>query len=480
MKNSAYSLKRWIFLFFFLIFVVALGSVIVDNREKTQGDAFVVFTFVINIILFVWQLVLAVKKHAFGLDFMFWFFQLFFFGYAPLLQYFTGTSMWGINQTADEIVLANFHILIWSTCYLLGRTFFLVPTKKAIKKNETRQLSRELYIRTDVLNILVFISVLITMYFLGTIGFRNMLFRSTNVNEDLNTMQSLLSDHILKNTVVFTFALSAVLTLQTKKLNLGVLISGMCFLLCCFPTGISRNMMAGFYGGLVIITLFKQISKGRWFAGAIIMSLVILFPAMDVFRNFDDFQRGNGMQLFLREIERTYITGDYDAYSILIAITRYVKQFGCSYGKQLLGVAFFFVPRSIWPAKPEGTGHTIAKKFLSNDFTNVSCPLVAEGYINFGLVGVVIFAILTGIICRKMDEKYWETANELSYIRIIYPICIFQFFFLLRGDMMSGGAYLIGRIVVGFLVCGIVVGQKKSSANKYKGKYLKSGVKHDS
>ena len=65
--------------------------------------------------------------------------------------------------------------------------------------------------------------------------------------------------------------------------------------------------------------------------------------------------------------------------------------------------------------------------------------------------------MVTGAITSWADKKYWTMNDRLSKERIVYPFLIIQFFFLLRGDMMSGGAYLIARMVMGLAIYYFVV-----------------------
>ena len=116
----------------------------------------------------------------------------------------------------------------------------------------------------------------------------------------------------------------------------------------------------------------------------------------------------------------------------------------------------FFVPRAIWAAKPLGTGSTVFIA-LHPEFTNVSAPLLAEGFMDFGVFGVVVYAVVAGAITAWADKKYWESNNPLSKERVVYPFLMFQFFFLLRGDLMSGGAYLMARLVMGLAIYYFVV-----------------------
>ena len=60
---------------------------------------------------------------------------------------------------------------------------------------------------------------------------------------------------------------------------------------------------------------------------------------------------------------------------------------GMQWGRQLLGALLFFVPSAVWSGKPLASGIFIANYLIANYsmwFTNLSAPLIAEGYLDFG------------------------------------------------------------------------------------------------
>ena len=76
---------------------------------------------------------------------------------------------------------------------------------------------------------------------------------------------------------------------------------------------------------------------------------------------------------------------DFDAYSLFARTIEYVQQASITFGKQLLGTIFFIIPRALWQGKPEHSG-VIVSAAQGQEFTNLSCPIMAEGYINFGFL----------------------------------------------------------------------------------------------
>lgn len=534
-KNAGF---RRIFICAMAITLVLVGLMIVFSRQAVQGNVLIILSCTVNIILFFVQLLRAIKKHPFSFDMMFWLFNLFFFGYVPLLQHLTNVYTWDLVPSYEEVLKTNFLILMWSFFYLAGRNYLkyrYLPT--ALKKvlgavsaksrellenaaflfqkcglsdlgerigaffdiirqktaagatalckrfadwiksrcgkthskwvdkliataSQIRQRSQRRSARMKAMDRLLTLAVLFLFCHIGLIGFGNLFARATAEMPTSNTTLYLLLTHGMKNTILFAAVLFVIRLKQIGRLDLRGVTAMVCLLLCCFPTAMARNMMASFYAGLLIITWDKT-RKGRWFSFAIVCGLILVFPAVEIFRYPERFRTTNIFSLLASSFSTTYLGGHYDAHQMFISVQRYVGEFGISWGKQLLGALLFFVPRAVWPEKALGTGHTVITALEQFQFTNVSAPLVAEGYVNFGFVGVILFAVVAGVLCRVLDERYWTNKNRLSLVRIVYPFSMFQFFFLLRGDMMSGWAYLCGQVLVGAVIYWLVIHRTK-------------------
>jgi hypothetical protein len=79
-------------------------------------------------------------------------------------------------------------------------------------------------------------------------------------------------------------------------------------------------------------------------------------------------------------------------------------------GKSYIGALAAAIPRSLWEGKPRGAGSLYAQRFLGQPMQGVSIPVspVAEAYWNFGVPGVVIMFLLTGILLRRVFEFFWR------------------------------------------------------------------------
>jgi hypothetical protein len=143
------------------------------------------------------------------------------------------------------------------------------------------------------------------------------------------------------------------------------------------------------------------------------------------------------------------IDGNFDAFQMLGLISQYADRVGYSFGRQVLLPLFFWVPRSIWPGKPIGTPDIVADSL--NFFSlNVGSPLWAEGYINFGILGLVLMLGIFGVTARISDDFLTRTSRQAGPM---FPTIASSFFaantiILLRGDLTTGTMYL--QMVLGF------------------------------
>ena len=94
--------------------------------------------------------------------------------------------------------------------------------------------------------------------------------------------------------------------------------------------------------------------------------------------------------------------------------------------------------------------------------------MVAEPYIDFGVMGVIVFAVISGIVVAKIDASFWNKGFEKSNagIKIGYIYFAAYFMFLLRGSMQSTFSYLVAYFVMLFFVVG--TGKYLARLNEHK------------
>lgn len=247
-----------------------------------------------------------------------------------------------------------------------------------------------------------------------------------------NVINDLIIEKFIRVIPCVGFIIS-LLSRMTKKTKFILFII---FLFDLFPTGIARNAVA-MYWLPVFLFIFRNFFKRKHlFIAAMLFGILIVFPFFDNFRYYDG--------SITLKFDLNYLNSmNFDASQEYMSV---IKKDLITYGHQLLGVIFFFVPRSIWSSKPDGSGAYLAS--FDGSFFNISMPFWGEGYINFGWFGVFIFTIILAYYCAKLDKLYWNFDNPYNNpFSGIYYIILGALLFILRGDLMSSIAYTASAVI---------------------------------
>lgn len=403
--------------------------------ELKNNNLSVILTFILNSFVSIYFLIFL-NKNDYSFDKLFWIFNLFFLSLLPFVQYIFNRQPWsGMtgNFNNDIYFYTNILISLWFVSYIFGYQ----SKKRKIVLNTTKY---------DIKNLSSF--GLIFIYFLTILFiFITYLMSSNNDQETLQSIK-LLSMAIIKGITAFGLLL---LVNHYRLKHSNILLISLIFLLILYFLfairigGGGRHYLAVVLFGL-FFTYFKKLGNQIYFIFMMIIGLIV-FPFIGQIR------LSKGIQDIKLDINVLSVvaSGDFDAYTMFMNIIRYVQIYSYEYGMQLLGAIFFFVPRSIWIDKPVGTGYHVAESF-NFFFKNLSAPLIAESYINFGILGIIVFGYIIGKIVKTVDISYWYNIdnNENNYLYFAYPFIMMFFFFMLRGDLLSSYAYIFGFIISTF------------------------------
>jgi hypothetical protein len=137
-------------------------------------------------------------------------------------------------------------------------------------------------------------------------------------------------------------------------------------------------------------------------------------------------------------------SSDVDALGMLTLCVKWTELHGHRWGLQTLGALLFWFPRQLWPDKPIGTG-TMVTEGLGFEFTNLSPPIVAQGYVDIGFVGVALMSVAVGWLFSRIDLTYFAHGNPRRrprrVIDLMYPFWVASVVFVTRGDMMAAAAH---------------------------------------
>jgi len=438
-----FKLENIIYTYIFICIIILGTFVIIFNVDIKNYNIIVILTFIVNGIIILIELSKS-SELGYSLKEIFCLFMFIFMFISPLVQYlYSKFPWWNTDLITSEIVAyANFMIMIFMLLYLCTYKLTMDILKyKRIKYKSSINIKRSM-------NLFFIATVLCSSFIILKTGFSNLFSRATNIPRVESSTFSLIVSNTFRAVPVLYVALNL---LYIKKNNIiykktQFIIGALLMILVNFPTATARFWMASVYLGLLLI-IKRKFKNPHLFKTIIIIGILIIFPAINIFR-YNNFLDAIKQGLYIPNPSDAFLVGDFDSYSMLARTISYVDTYGISWGHQLLGNILFFIPRKIWPTKPIGSGAMIATQ-MGWSFTNVSCPFIGEGYINFGIIGVVLFAIILGRLTALFDKNYNEycfTKEKITYIELVYPFSIGFLFFILRGDLLSSLSYFIGFI----------------------------------
>ncbi|MFP4844591.1 O-antigen polysaccharide polymerase Wzy [Winogradskyella sp. PE311] len=228
-----------------------------------------------------------------------------------------------------------------------------------------------------------------------------------------------------------------------------------------------RNALGPIYITLIFLFYPKLINSNSKFFFFLFLSMIVAFPLISTITHLDASLEETiaNPEIFFKllvesgSISTTFNSLHYDAYSNILATVEYTQFNGFSFGYLLLGSGLFFVPRSLWASKPITTGKEVGSyliethSFGDGKFNNLSNPIISEGYINFGVLGVILmFLILAYVIVIFL--KWFSSSDSLKQLIAFY--FAIHLIFLLRGDLTNGFAYFIGPFLGAYVFPKIV------------------------
>lgn len=173
---------------------------------------------------------------------------------------------------------------------------------------------------------------------------------------------------------------------------------------------------------------------------------VLLAPVFQMFRYDDDSQQNSYDN---RLFASTLLSMDYDAFPMSCYTMMAVDSAGISWGSNIAGAVLFFVPRAIWPTKPEPTSWVIfdtASHSAELGTDNLSTPLMAEGYFALGWIGSLLIGLLYwGFISRVTLLSRQDPDSWAFLVRCLLAGVVLIF---LRGPLTVGVSAAVGSITV--------------------------------
>ena len=424
---------------FFTIFATVLPIIIIGSRYDSEGDLFMPLNTLI-LLYSSYRIFFTSDKESLNCNVITYLFTYLFLGIAPRVQLEAKSNIWGGRPLTEIDYVMTSLLIIFS---LISYDIFYARFLKINYKY--KEIDTTINIRIWLPTLFSIVSVAITLYVYSKqpilLIYRE--FSDLLVDEELlikNSSISLIYSKFVRPIPVLVLIYYNLLANKHNNILRWFFI--LLILISNFPLSLGRNYVAALYIPL-LISFFPNILHHYWIKVGAILGVLIIFPFLNQGREMNSFS-----EMTIGVNTHMFLEGHFDNFSNL---ARLVRAGTITYGQQLLGVLLFFVPRSIYPDKPIATGGYIADLY-NLDFDHISMNFWGEGYINFGIIGVILFSALLAYINAFFDRPHKHNLRISSILQCNYTIYLGLLFFILRGDLMSGFAYTVGILLSSHLI----------------------------
>lgn len=426
-----------------IIFIIINGY---TNLNSNPGLFFILSNLFITFILTF--KIFFIKKNI-SIKSIIYIFLLFFFGLSPIYQLNNNFYIWGTFLTKDEVIISNITIIL----ILLLLEIFSRPitTKKktnlkSVSNNDNFNLIKiansieiDMSFRKQLFLLIVSFSLFILFFYAYSFNYFNLVYRINDNEDGFNggVLFYLFISYIIRPLIFNIFIISIFCKKKSKLIFTLLFILA---IISVFPTGVPRFFSATMYLTLFYLFFLKYYKKNISLLFILSLGLIFIFPFFDFFRWA---AVGNDLSNYIFNLDLA--SGNFDAFGMFtLALNRGTIVFG----KNIVSAFLFYIPRSLWPNKEIGSGAKISGE-LDLELDNISMPYFAEGYLAFGIIGLILLTILISIYCTKIDNKIYYLIKYKYYtinpmLLIFYLNLVFLVFFIMRGDLMSSFAYLCG------------------------------------
>lgn len=231
---------------------------------------------------------------------------------------------------------------------------------------------------------------------------------------------------------------------RSKNTRLKIVLSILTFIYLIMRNGRWLILIMGLSPFVYYFTKRKKNPRLIW---TVILGFIVLVVFAWMQMNRYNIKTGRELQLFsdrgglTLELLMAPFDSDFTTYKTFYGmVQRFPKEYPYMYGRTFLYVFTLFVPRVIWPGKPDNPVRDMVEHSL-NKLARRNGRAVAnigEFYANFGIIGVVFLMFLFGYISSKLKKMYEEPSeNRLIMYSILYPL---MFQWVARGNF-SGNFY---------------------------------------
>lgn len=355
-----------------------------------------------------------------------------------------------ITYSIDEMLLAAAAISLFYAFYILSKRYFLV------RQAQTMAVVQINFSLSATALIVIFVIFSFILYVMSFGGLSNVLagryFRNV---EDISVLSS----------VFLAFTIAGTLIVQTTMIRHLNLITISMFLLCVTlvmittnPFNAARFKLLACYAPMALVFSRGKLPASIFYLASS-FALFVLMPLLSLTTRFGSLAEGLS-QSKERTTASLFNLPYMDVYSMFLAGIRYTLEHGYTYGAKLLGLLFFFIPRSIWADKPSLHGLDVGGVLFNLGYTgtdNLSMTFAADLFRDFGLAGAALSGILmsTAIYFLVQRKALLINGHNLLAYLLLASVPI-----LMRGPL--GGVIALFFMEVVWIILIGTISQRRS------------------
>ena len=458
---------------FFLIYLLIISSSFFIIKVILNELSFL-FTidkesvlFIVYILYTGFNFAKSLSNDGISLRVMYWYFALLFLGIPPFIQHITGLWRFSFDEKyiVSTLLLIFFSHIIFSISYNSVKKVNKDIVKDIINNNYYIISYKKIQILTIILTIISILSLIFIGFSPSESIVRKFFGYSFSPLE--NILEFLIRPLFFINLLFLVLFYKS--GIKRKKFFLFALLMLFNVIVVIGPFSGARSIIFFLYFGLLVILIPPSWKKSFIYFTLLIFGVFGSFIQTELRNNFSD---GSDISSFSSNY---MLQGHFDGFENLCHLQEFVSSDGISWGNQLSSVIFFYIPRFLWQSKPVGTGEFLGFEYLSRSYymewANFGMPLQGEAFINFHIIGVIIFFLILGKVCSYFDKKYLYVKNyklinknSNTYLAfkksmILYPISLGVLFFTLRGDLLSATSFAVG-LLASFYLSSFIVSKK--------------------
>ena len=257
----------------------------------------------------------------------------------------------------------------------------------------------------------------------------------------------------LTNFGITLITLWLMIIVKTKNMAIKMLITLLCIVYLLMRN--ARWLVLVFIASPIVYYYVKRRKSPSWLlvlaAGLAGLTIFAWMQANRTILNTGGGIQGWGKDGFSMELLIAPFESDLNTYRTFYSmVTRYPSRYEYIFGKSFLYTLVLFIPRVIWPGKPDNPSKEIIEHSLNvrAKMSGTAVANIGEFYVNFGILGICIGMFILGRAAVMIKRRFLSSSAEVRdnhktkdnflMYAILYPL---WFQWIARGNF-SGNFYM--------------------------------------